>query len=509
LLALFVPIAGSGPPVVRSAIGCALASVAPCLRAARAAIVTHGARSRALRLPMRADPLSLWSLALVIECVLHPHAVASLSVQLSYAATLGLLAGTGPLIALLRGARSGSDGWVARVGRTGRERSPAWRIPLERAIDLGACALAASIAAVLATLPFAWTRLCEWSPAGIVATPALVPSMTALLVLGWVRVLVPALAPDALLDPCAQAMTASMRFFDTWAGTPTPLPPRPFVLVAIATVLAFVVIARPARKLVARAAACAWAAILLPWSLSPDRLEVVALDVGAGTAVVLRSGALGTWIFDAGSRDRPDVAREALGPYLRRLDVGRIGVVLSHADRDHDSALYWMIERFPPDVWAGALPAHSSERLPHATRIVDVAQGRMRLRSSPSEELWLERGLDQPGNEGSRCLRVRRAAGDVVLTGDAEAEGLAAWLRIARDDAPVRLLLWPHHGSDSDRIGALLDATKPAEVWISSTAEPAVAAELDRRNVRWSWTARDGPLMLGSGTIRAPPRDPP
>src|SRR5262249_50948975 len=163
--------------------------------------------------------------ALVLECVLHPDAPASLSVQLSYAATLGLLVGTGPLLAWLRGARGGDEGWIARVDRLGRERSPRWRIPLERAVDLGACALADSIAAVLATLPFVWTRLCEWSPAGILATPALVPSMTALLVLGWLRVLVPPLAPDALLDPCARAMTASMRFFDTWSGTPTPLPP--------------------------------------------------------------------------------------------------------------------------------------------------------------------------------------------------------------------------------------------------------------------------------------------
>jgi beta-lactamase superfamily II metal-dependent hydrolase len=223
----------------------------------------------------------------------------------------------------------------------------------------------------------------------------------------------------------------------------------------------------------------------------------------------LRSSALGTWIFDAGSRDRPDVAREALGPYLRRLDVGRVSVVLSHSDRDHDSALPWLVERFPPDVWAGALPAHFGERLPHTTRVVDLASGRMRLARSRYEELWLERGLDVEGNEGSRCLRIHRADGDLVLTGDAEADGLAAWLRSAPNHAPSRLLLWPHHGSDSDRIGALLDATQPREVWISAGLEPAVGPELTRRNVRWSWTARDGPLILRGGTNPAPPRDPP
>src|SRR6185503_12642991 len=90
------------------------------------------------------------------------------------------------------------------------------------------CVVAASIAAVTATLPFVWVRLAEWSPWGILATPALAPSMSALLALGWLRVLLgAAFVPDALLEPCARAMTASMRAFDILPFTPAPLPPRP------------------------------------------------------------------------------------------------------------------------------------------------------------------------------------------------------------------------------------------------------------------------------------------
>src|SRR5207237_1260958 len=84
-----------------------------------------------------------------------------------------------------------------------------------------------------------------------------------------------------------------------------------------------------------RAAALLTAVLILPWSLAPRRFELWTLDVGAGTATVLRGPGIGTWIFDAGSRDRPDVAREALAPLLRDLDVGRLGIALSHTDRDH------------------------------------------------------------------------------------------------------------------------------------------------------------------------------
>jgi hypothetical protein len=226
--------------------------------------------------------------------------------------------------------------------------------------------------------------------------------------------------PDELLVPCARAMTASMRAFDLLPFTPAPLPPRPGWLVALVCAATFVCVMRrrqqvPVRAL-ARVTALAWAVLLVPWRSAPARVEIHALEVGAGTAVVIEGPGLGTWVFDAGSRDRPDVAREALGPLLRRIDPGSVGVVLSHADRDHESALSWMIERFPPHAFAGALPAHIAERLPHESARIDVARGRTRLPplrgSASGVELVLERGLDVEGNEGSprSCWRRRSAA---------------------------------------------------------------------------------------------------
>ena len=44
-----------------------------------------------LRMRRRTDGITLWSLALVVECAARPDAAATLSLQLSYAATLGLI----------------------------------------------------------------------------------------------------------------------------------------------------------------------------------------------------------------------------------------------------------------------------------------------------------------------------------------------------------------------------------------------------------------------------------
>jgi competence protein ComEC len=259
-------------------------------------------------------------------------------------------------------------------------------------------------------------------------------------------------------------------------------------------------LSRRARQRVARLSALLWVSVLVPWTAAPASLEVHALDVGHGTAVLLRSPGGAVWVFDAGSRDRQEVDREALAPVLRTWDAARVGVVLSHPDRDHDGALGWLADRYPPALWAGALPAQVGARLPHTTPRVDVVSGRMALPEidpgGGGPSLELSRGLDVEGNEGSRTLEVAWGGRRIVLCGDAESEGLAAWLSARPRRSSVRMLLFPHHGSDTDRIAALLAALQPEEVWISASGTPAVSSELRRRRIRCRITSEEGPLRL-------------
>lgn len=509
-LLVFVPLAGGGAPIVRSALGAAFALIAPHLAAERSVLVEARGASRRVRLSRRADALSCWALALIVECALHPLAPASLSVQLSYAATWGLIVGTGPCLALVRGLagagpRPGRD--AALVSRTGRPRSPWLVVASARALHAVACAVAASCAAVLATLPFVWARLGEFSPWGVLATPVVGPPAALLFVGGWLRVACEPLVPDALLDAAARAMVAAMRVVDLLPGTPEPVPLRPWWLVGGACALSFVALRHGFASGLGRAAALAWAVVLAPWTPASARVEVRALDVGAGTAVVLDGPGIGTWVFDAGSRDRPDVAREALAPLLRRLDPGTIGVVLSHANRDHDGALGWLLERHPPRLAAGGFPAELAERLPHGCARIALDAGSVRLAGRGGIELVLERarGGALADNEAS-CTLVLDVLGErAVLFGDAEGPGLDAWLALPAARGPCRLVLWPHHGSESDRLGALVRATRPAEAWISASGRPPVHAELARRAIETKCTARDGPLRLSlpGGTGRA------
>lgn len=81
-----IPVGGGSPPVTRAAIALALATIAPLLPSA--------SRVRGEPRPgRRVDALSLFAFALTLECLANPLAPLRIDVQLSYAATLGLIMG--------------------------------------------------------------------------------------------------------------------------------------------------------------------------------------------------------------------------------------------------------------------------------------------------------------------------------------------------------------------------------------------------------------------------------
>ncbi|MFT7668492.1 MAG: competence protein ComEC [Planctomycetota bacterium] len=488
LLALFVPLAGSGAPVVRAALALALAQVAGILPA-----------TGRLRFERRADSLSLWAFAAWVEWFADPASVTSISMQLSYIATLGLILLT-PNIS--RGIRSylPAGGQVQATNRSGRTRSPWLRMTAQKCVDFVLMGLTASIAANVATLPIAWSVFGEWSLAGPAATLAILPLLGMFLGLAWLWMACPVAPIERLLTWNAEAMTTLLRFFDQFPGTPLPLPNRPIELLACASGAAFLWACTrgTTRQVWFRLSAASWGVALLPWWRGATELELYVLDVGNGTATVVRAPGEPCWIFDAGSRDRPRVARGALAPLLRELDVGRVAVALSHADSDHAGALPWVIERYPPSLWLGALPAHIAERLPRDCAQFDIAQGRLQGHSGPPRQdgfSWaLLRGMEAEGNEGSRSLELQFEDTNILLCGDAEGDGLSRQLLLGVIRGPYEVVLFPHHGSESAWMTPFLEATQPGEIWLSCSGKAQIAEELERRALTWRSTAVHGPL---------------
>jgi competence protein ComEC len=498
-LAAYIVLSGNGAPVRRSAVAITLALLAPVF-------LRRNRGGDEARTPCRADPLSLWCFALTFECLSDPLELRSISLQLSYVATLGLILGTGPLLRILRAESR------ALLGPPVPQLGPAnwWRVLSTRAHTLSCSALAASCAAVLATLPMCWNTFGEWSPLGVIATPLSVPFIAWLLVYGWAMIALPSVLPAVLFEAPARALVSLLEVVDDLPGTPAPLAQRPFWLLLGASAAVFAVLrgvgaTHTRRVALARIAACAWCAVLLPWAPSPSELEVVALDVGHGTSIAVRVPGPVYWIYDCGSRDRKRAATEALAPLLASWEARAVHVVLSHTDRDHAGGLDWLVERYEIESWSGALSAPLGERLPHTVPRLDVERGALDLPSTRNRDLRLTllRGCNVEGNEGSRSLRVEFGASSVLLSGDAQDDGLRALLELDGVQRPCQLLLAPHHGSESPWLGPLLDVARPEQVWISASSPAACEGELDRRRLNVRLTRRDGPL------IWRPPREPP
>lgn len=477
LVLALVPLAGGGPPVTRAAVALALAALASEVRGPR----DPGGR--------RVDGRSLWALALILELASAPESVGRVGVQLSYAATLGLLLAAAPATRGLRAALPGG-GRVAPVSRSGRRRPQLARVLASRTLDAALSGVAASWVATVATGPLVWHHFGELAPVGILVTPLAVLPLVVLLALGWVAILAPPLAPWVGLEAAADALIALVTWADALPGTPVVLPPRPLALLAVVAVGLLALAAGRGGRAASRATRAGLGALLLPWTLGPTGLEVVLLDVGHGTAVLARAPGAGAWLFDAGSRDRIGVARAAVAPVLRAWDVGRLSVVVSHGHQDHDGALPWITARWRPALEAGALDG-----------ALDLEAGRLQLPTRCRLGVTLVRGRPGDGNEGSRCLELEWHGRRLLLTGDAEQEGLAATLEAGLLQGPCDLLLLPHHGSSTPHLAALLEATDPREVWISAGVVPDVAAELERRGLAWGCTARHGAArrMYGFG----------
>jgi competence protein ComEC len=201
------------------------------------------------------------------------------------------------------------------------------------------------------------------------------------------------------------------------------------------------------------------------------QFEVLAADVGQGTALLLRTRAH-LLVYDAGplySRES-DAAQRVLLPLLRARGEPQIDLLmLSHRDSDHVGGAASLL--------AGhAVRALSTSLEAEHPLLVDAARG---LPHTPCRagQRWDWDGVqfellhpapdDVPfavkPNAVSCVLRVVDAQGrSLLVTGDIEAPQEAALLRRTGAALASTMLVVPHHGSRTSSTAAFLDAVQPS-----------------------------------------------
>lgn len=448
LLWSYVLITGGRPPAVRAAVGGTVALAA-------------------LQRGQRVDGATVLAAAAFCLMLQNPLVLYDVSFQLSFAAAGAIAAGFQPLQSALR-----------------RRRLP----------KAAASAVAVAVCAQWGVLPLVARTFHEVSSVGLAA---------GLLAAPLVAGLVPAAVATALLHPVwpwaarapatfvlwgAGVLEGLSRSFSAlpWATVVVPKPS--FLLVGAIWMLGLLLLRggeMPPRR---RRRGWAFTAALLLvnlWSgfVKPTPgVELVAIDVGQGDALFIRTSSGATALVDGGgvfqppdAERVPDTGLDIVIPYLRYRGISRIDLVINtHPHEDHLQGLLPVLEQFPVGMavdggypggtpsWAAYealvsrrnIPRHIARpgdvfRLDEKTHIEVLHPGRVPMEGTRSDP-----------NNNSVVLRLVHADTAALLTGDIETEAQLALLR-GRADVRADVVKVPHHGSRHGLVTAFYEAIGP------------------------------------------------
>lgn len=380
-------------------------------------------------------PFTALVIALAVVLLIDPWAVLSAGFWLSFGAMAAIL-------------------WVsvARVAQPGKVRG--W-ITVQGAVTL-------ALAPVLGLL---FQQVSLISPlANAVAIPLVSALITPLALLG---VLAPPLWHVAarLMD----GLGAGLAWAASQPFAVAILPASPAWAVALALIgVVWLLLPRgfPVRSL----GAVLCVPLLLPpqQTIAAGAFRAEVLDVGQGTAVLIRT-AHHALLYDTGpSYGDSDAGERIVTPFLRASGIGRLsGMIVTHDDIDHTGGLRSVLRDMPTEWVLHGLPADSPllAGMPASGPCVRgqawVWDGVTFEMLNPRPPAWRRPG--RRDNDLSCVLRVRNGRQALLLTGDGERQTELELIESGRL-GHVDVLLAGHHGSRTSSIEEFVDATRPSRV---------------------------------------------
>lgn len=488
VMLVFMAVSGFSPSVVR-------------------AVVMQAALLAAPLFYKENDSLTSLSLAMLILLLINPYAVAGVSFQMSFAATLGIILVTpgiqNKLTSRLPKGKSLKKGLALWVSGTFSTTLGAllFTTPIS-AYYFGSV----SLVAPLTNLLVLWAV----TPAFIVGAIT-VGAAFIWLPMGRILAYIPAALVKYILfiaGLCAKPYLSAV-FLDSVAM-------RVWFALTYLSVAAVALLRLPARRLiyVFSASAAALACILVAADLlaSPgDGYALTVLDVGQGESVVVTSGKY-TAVIDSGSSSGID-AGKATERYVRSQGRGAVDLlVFTHYHEDHAGGAERLFASLGVSVLAVPEPRNDEsgldeEVLAAAERagceIIFIDSETVMTLGETVMTLFPPLGSETE-NERGITVSVSAEGFDTLILGDipsAQERQLAG-----KYDLPdVECLVVSHHGSAGSTCGELLDEIRP-ETAIISVGEnsyghpsPETLERLESRGIKVFRTDESGNIRIETG----------
>lgn len=443
--------------------------------------------------------------------------------------TLGALGLSMLMISLFRPSAVAGAGFQLTVtGTAGILIMTRWMLthwPAHRGREWIASPIAAGIGASVFTAPalayhFGQIPLLSL-PSSILLTPlvaAAVPGVIATIALDVLH-LPGASAAGMGSEGLLYAVTRVAAWLGALPGTVALVTPREAALLTIGALAPLVLgHARWRIRPVVRAAVSVLSALAVLWAgqaalsvVGRGTLQIVAIDVGQGDAIAIRTPR-GRWMLvDAGPRGfgGSDAGLTRVVPYLHGQGARRLeAIVLSHPDEDHAGGLAAVLR----NVRAGAVlgPGLGRGQAGHMAGLIEARDAGVPWRRAVAGDRWTMDGVvfrvlhpPAPGdvdparrldpavpNDWSIVVRVEFGEFSALLTGDASEDVEASLIGegsagAAPGSHDVTLLKVGHHGSITSTSEAFLQATSPEYALITVGArnryghpDPVVLARL-------------------------------
>ena len=460
---------------------------APVVRAVLMALLLMGARLRSLKAPAE----NALAVAALVLLAWEPASLLDAGFQLTMAAMATIV--------------------------VFYERLAAWLTPL----GFLAKPLAVSLAAQLGVMPVAAWHFHRLNPGAPLASLVAIPVAAVICVLGVVLVVVSGIPVVAAIVSASTRLAVTV--LNGVAELAAELPASSIRVGAPSWIFlgvymgALIALRSPSTRIRASSGlllGVLFVTAIFPLPASRGVLEVNALDVGHGDAILLTLPDGGNVLVDGGGLPFAslDVGESVVLPFLLDRGVRRLdAIVVTHADFDHIGGLATVVNELRVDaIWQG-----NPDRKRRAYRELreraderNVAVRTLRagehfdLGGAHFEVLAAGEGSLETSNDRSVVLRVGYGGRHVLLTGDAEYE---LERRLVRSGMDLRadVLKLAHHGSRSSSSSAFLDAVQPQFAIVSARrnrSRPIPSAlvlhRLRERGIEYARTDRNGTVTV-------------